>query len=57
MDLIFHPAAERFEDINLGLVASRLHQPFGSFEGTIDAGRERLDVSLFGFCEEHYAKW
>jgi hypothetical protein len=57
VDLIFHPAAERFEDINLGLVASRLHQPFGSFEGTIDAGRERLDVSLFGFCEEHYAKW
>ncbi len=57
VDLIFHPAAERFEDINLGLVASRLHQPFGTFEGTVDAGQKRLEVSLFGFCEEHYAKW
>ena len=55
--LTFHPAAERFEHINLGLVASRFHQPFGRFEGTLLAGGEPLDVSLFGFCEEHYAKW
>lgn len=57
VDMVFHPAAERFEDINLRLVASRLHQPFGRFEGTVDAGDQRLNVSLFGFCEDHYAKW
>ena len=56
-DLVFHPETERFEDINLGVVASSFHQPFGRFEGTVDAGGRRLDVSLFGFCEEHYAKW
>ena len=57
VDLIFHPTAERSEDINMGFVASRFHQPFGRFEGFVAAGGEPLDVSLFGVCEEHYAKW
>ena len=57
LDLTFQPQQERFENINLGLVASALHQPFGPFKGSFDTGDERLDIELFGFCEQHYAKW
>lgn len=57
VDLAFHPVAERFEAIDLKLVASRLHQPFGRFEGTFRVAGEELRAELFGFCEEHYAKW
>jgi hypothetical protein len=39
------------------LVASSLHQPFGKFEGRIHLPDETIDADLFGFCEEHYAKW
>jgi hypothetical protein len=55
--LTFHPDHERFENVNLLFAASRLHQPFGRFTGTIAYGKEKLDVELYGFCEEHYAKW
>jgi len=57
VDLTFHPASERFENIDLKIVASRLHQPFGRFEGTFRVGEETIAAELFGFCEEHYAKW
>ena len=57
LDVTFQPLAERFEDINLGLVASRLHQPFGTFKGVLRVDGGMLEVELFGFCEEHYAKW
>jgi len=58
VDLTFHPDAERYEDQNYGLVTSRLHQPFGRFEGTIKTGKKTYKVeNIYGFCEEHYAKW
>ena len=57
LELTFQPDQERYENINLGLVASSLHQPFGTFEGRFKAGRNWMDLKLFGFCEEHYAKW
>ena len=57
LDLVFRPEKERFERINLGLVASSFHQPFGIFEGTVRAGKTEKQVKLFGFCEEHHAKW
>ena len=57
LDLTFHPLSERFENINLGLVASRLHQPFGTYKGVLKAEGKIMEVELFGFCEEHYAKW
>jgi len=57
VDLTFHPDHERFEDVNFGLVASRLHQPFGRFTGAMTFHGEKTAVELYGFCEEHYAKW
>jgi hypothetical protein len=57
VDLTFRPDHERFEDVNFGLVASRLHQPFGHFVGSLAIRDEKLDVDLYGFCEEHYARW
>ncbi|MDP8224845.1 MAG: DUF2804 domain-containing protein [Candidatus Lernaella stagnicola] len=57
VDLEFTPDHERFEAANLLIAASRLHQPFGQFEGEIKVGRTKHDVTLYGFCEEHFAKW
>lgn len=57
IDLTFRPDHERYEAANLLIAASRLHQPFGGFDGTIQVGGKTLDVNLYGFCEEHYAKW
>ena len=57
LDLIFRPEQERFEDIELGLVASRLHQPFGSFRGFVKKDGRKIALAAYGFCEEHYAKW
>ena len=57
VDLNFHPEHERFEQIYAGIASSRLHQPFGSFNGRLALASEKLNVELYGFCEEHYAKW
>jgi len=57
VDLSFQPERERHEFVNFGVVKSRFHQPFGRFSGTILLGREKCEVDLYGFCEEHFAKW
>lgn len=57
VDLTFQPERERHEFVNFGVVKSKFHQPFGRFSGTIDLGREKAEVDLYGFCEEHFAKW
>lgn len=57
LDLHFTPARERYENINLGLVASSLHQPFGAFEGEFKHDGKCVGLKAFGFCEQHYAKW
>lgn len=58
VDLTFHPDSERLGDENFGVVVSRLHQPFGRFTGTLQSGRNKYSVdNLYGFAEEHYAKW
>ena len=57
LDLTFHPLSERYENIDLLLVASRLHQPFGRFEGVFRTPEGERSIRAFGFCEEHYAKW
>jgi hypothetical protein len=56
-DLTFHPDNERYEFVYFGVVASRLHQPFGRLEGKLRFGKETVNAELYGFCEEHYAKW
>jgi hypothetical protein len=57
LDLGFRPGKERYENINVGLIASSLHQPFGTFTGTLIHFGTKFEVELYGFCEEHYAKW
>jgi len=58
VDLTFHPEGERLEDTNLLIAASCLHQPFGRFEGILKSASGAHEVNtLYGFAEEHYAKW
>jgi len=59
VDLHFAPCGERHDDINLGLIVSQFHQPFGEFSGTL---RNRTGDSfeldgLYGVTEQHFARW
>jgi uncharacterized protein DUF2804 len=59
VDLEFQPVGERVEDLDLRLVISRFHQPYGTFRGTLrspDGDRFRL-TDVFGVVEEHFARW
>jgi len=58
VNLLFYPEGERAADINIGLIVSRFHQPFGRFEGRLTDGIESWQLkNVAGFTEEHYAKW
>ena len=57
VDLTFQADSERAEDINLGLVISKFHQPFGQFEGRLEIDGRMENVSLYGMVEEHQARW
>jgi hypothetical protein len=57
VNLSFHADSERAEDINLWLLMSRFHQPFGRFEGQLEVDGVMRDVSLYGMVEEHQARW
>lgn len=57
VDLLFRADSERAEDISLGLVVSRFHQPFGCFEGHLEVDGARREVSLYGMVEQHEARW
>lgn len=58
VDLSFTPEGERSEDVNALIMASRFHQPFGQFHGTLtDDQGVRHEVEMSGYTEEHYAKW
>ncbi|MFH2010137.1 MAG: DUF2804 domain-containing protein [bacterium] len=58
VDLTFHPSGERAERVNAGVIRSVFHQPYGTFQGTLLHGGERIEVeNLFGVCEDHDAHW
>lgn len=57
VDLTFTPEQERAENLNVGLVMSRFHQPFGAFSGTLMIDGAPTPVRLRGYAEEHEAKW
>ena len=58
VDLTFHPFGERTEDMNLGILRSSFHQPFGVFSGEVVFEGKRLKIeSLPGVCENHLAYW
>ncbi len=58
LDFSFMPEGMRKADINALFIRSRFFQPFGRFEGYIDTGNNRTGLKeVYGFTEEHFAKW
>jgi len=57
--LTFTPQGERSEKINLGLIVSDFHQPFGLFSGTVvDADGVAYEIKdFYGVCEHHLARF
>ncbi len=57
-DLEFQMLNVHEEHTDALVVASHFHQFVGRFYGTIRVGREKLKVDgMYGFAEDHYAKW
>ena len=59
VDLRFTPFHERVAKAKTGLLSSEVHQLFGHYDGSVttDAG-ERIAVEhVFGWIEEHKARW
>ena len=59
LDVEFKPQGERAGKINLGIIMSDFHQPFGEFEGTMTGpGGIPVEVDgMFGLCEHHLARF
>jgi hypothetical protein len=59
VDLEFQPLGERVEDLDLKLIVSRFHQPYGTFRGTLrnPAGDAFTIADVFGVTEQHFARW
>jgi len=59
VDLEFQPLGERVEDVDLKLIVSRFHQPYGTFRGTLrtTTGEIFPIADVFGVTEQHFARW
>jgi hypothetical protein len=59
VDLEFQPLGERVEDLDLKLIVSRFHQPYGTFRGTLRSptGDRFAIADVFGVTEQHFARW
>ena len=59
VELEFQPLGERVEDLDLKVIVSRFHQPYGTFRGTLRApGGEVFTLGdVFGVTEQHFARW
>ncbi len=58
IDFIFSPEGIRKSDINALIIRSRFFQPFGRFSGFIRDNQNKIILKeVYGFTEEHYAKW
>ncbi len=59
VELAFRPQGERAQRINLGLVRSDFHQPFGLYEGclTDDGGMRHALRDAFGLAEYHLTRY
>ncbi len=58
IDIRFEPEGLRKEKMNMLIVASNFTQHFGRYFGTIKAGNEIIELDgIWGFVEDHYAKW
>ena len=58
INLHFEPAGQRKEKLNLIIAASNFTQHFGRFYGDILINGETIHLNgVWGFTEDHYAKW
>lgn len=58
INLHFEPAGQRKEKINMVIAASNFTQHFGRFYGDILLNGEIIHLKgVWGFAEDHYAKW
>jgi hypothetical protein len=59
LDLNFRPEGERVGKVNIGVLMSNFHQPFGKFDGKIigPAGAKLEVEGPFGLCEHHLARF
>ncbi len=58
INLHFEPAGQRKEKMNLIFAASNFTQHFGRFYGDINLNGELIHLDgVWGFTEDHYAKW
>lgn len=59
VDLEFQPLGERVEDLDLKVIISRFHQPYGTFRGVLrsPAGEAFSIADVFGVTEQHFARW
>ena len=59
LDLQFVPVLDRKDITDLGVLASRQHQVFGHFSGTVilDNGKKVKIQNKLGFAEKVFNKW
>ncbi len=59
LDLVFTPFLDRHAATNLLVIASSVHQMFGTYAGsvTLDDGEVVRVDNLTGWAEEHHARW
>jgi hypothetical protein len=58
VNISFKPEGERAKNLNIGVIKSYYHQPFGTFTGEFSDGKEKYTLKeVYGFTEEHEAVW
>jgi hypothetical protein len=58
VNISFMPEGERAKNLNVVLIKSYYHQPFGTFTGEFTDGKEKYVLKeVYGFTEEHEAVW
>ncbi len=58
IDLQFTPVGQRKEKQNAFIIASNFTQHFGLFQGRICLANEVIEIAdMWGFAEDHYARW
>jgi hypothetical protein len=58
VNISFKPEGERAKNLNIGIIKSYYHQPFGTFTGEFNDGKEKYILKeVYGFTEEHEAVW
>lgn len=58
LSFIFSPEGMRKANINAIFVKSKFFQPFGRFSGFIKLEKKKIELmDVYGFTEEHFAKW